>query len=124
MDKYLNPNTELFSYLLIQDSVSLVTDDNFGVPDKFNLSQNFPNPFNASTQVKVILKEHSFIKLTIYNLLGKEVNILLDTQLPAGEYSIEWDGKNSDGNILNSGVYFIRMKANGFQKTIKTILMK
>ncbi len=124
MDKFVNPNTELFSYLLTQDSVTLVTDGNFNVVQIFDLIQNYPNPFNSSTQVKVFLKEYSFIKLTIYNILGKEVKILLDTQLPAGEYSIEWDGTNSDGNILNSGIYFIRMKAGSFQKTIKSILLK
>jgi flagellar hook assembly protein FlgD len=92
--------------------------------NRFDLLQNYPNPFNTSSNIKAILKERSKISITVYNLLGKEVRTLLDKELPAGEYSFEWDGKNSDGNILTSGVYFIRMEANGFQKTIKSILMK
>ncbi len=124
MEKYVNPNTEFFSYLLIQDTVSSVTNENLRIPDKYNLLQNFPNPFNSSTQVKIILKELSLINLTIYDLLGKEVKTLLNKELPAGEYTFEWYGKDSNGNILNSGVYFIKMKANGYQKTIKSLLMK
>ena len=124
MEKYFNPSTMVLSYILVQDTVTQVLDENTQYPNNFEMLQNFPNPFNTSTQIKVNLKEQSFIHLSIYNLLGEEIKNLLDTQLPAGEYSIEWDGKNSEGNILNSGVYFITMKADGFQKTIKSVLLK
>ena len=132
MDKYLNPNTKLFSYLLIQDTVTSITDNNFQHINKFDLLQNYPNPFNSSSQIKAILKEQSNVRISVFNVLGKEVRTLLDKELPAGEYTIEWDGKDSNGNILNSGVYFIKMlanpgssgKANGFQKTIKSLLLK
>ncbi len=124
MDKYLNPNTALFSYLLVQDTITSVSEDDFQTPDKFDLSQNYPNPFNSTSQIKVISKEQSNIQVVIYDILGKEIRTLLDKELPAGEYTIEWDGKDSNGNILNSGIYFIRMKASSFQKTIKSILMK
>ena len=124
MDKYLNPNTALFSYLLVQNTITAVSEDDSQTPDKFDLSQNYPNPFNSTSQIKVISKEQSNIQVVIYDILGKEVRNLLDKELPAGEYTVEWDGKDSNSNILNSGVYFIRMKASGFQKTIKSILMK
>lgn len=124
MEKYINPSTVVLSYILVQDTVTQVLDESTQYPKNFEMLQNFPNPFNTSTQIKVNLKEQSFVKLSIYNLLGKEVKKLLDTQLPAGEYSIEWDGKNSDGDVLNSGVYFIKMIADKFSKTIKSVLMK
>ncbi|HSW53656.1 MAG TPA: T9SS type A sorting domain-containing protein [Ignavibacteriaceae bacterium] len=124
MDKYLNPNTAFFSYLLLQDTVTSLKADDAQIINKFDLLQNYPNPFNSSSQIKITSEKQSNIKIVIYNILGKEVKILLDKELPAGEYTIEWDGKDSNGNILNSGVYFIKMKANGFQKTIKSILMK
>ena len=94
------------------------------IVEGFNIEQNYPNPFNLSSQIKVISKMNSKIKVNVYDILGKEVRTLLDKEFPAGEYTIEWDGKDSNGNILNSGVYFIKMKANGFQKTIKTVLLK
>lgn len=124
MEKYVNPYTEILSYILVQDTVTLVSDVQWQYLKNFDITNSYPNPFNFSTQFKVILKEYSSINLTIYNALGEEIKILLNTQLPAGEYYFEWNGKSSDENILNSGVYFITMKANGFQKTIKTILMK
>ena len=94
------------------------------IVEGFNIEQNYPNPFNLSSHIKVISKLYSKIKIVVYNILGKEVRTLLDKELPAGEYTIEWDGRDSNGSILNSGVYFVRMEANGFHKTIKSILLK
>lgn len=124
MDKYLNPNTAFCSYLLLQDTVTSLKADDAQIINKFDMLQNYPNPFNSSSQIKISSEKQCNIQIVIYNILGKEVKILLDKELPAGEYTIEWDGKDSNGNFLNSGVYFIKMKANGFQKTIKSILMK
>jgi hypothetical protein len=130
MVKYVNLN--LFSYILVQNDLSSVNERDIDIVEGFNIEQNYPNPFNLSSQIKVISKLNSKVKVIVYDILGKEVRTLLDKELPAGEYTIEWDGKDSNGNILNSGVYFIRMlanpdlsgKANSFQKTIKSILMK
>lgn len=132
MDKYVNPNTIVLSYILIRDKETTVSDNNVKTLNKFDILQNYPNPFNISSGIKVVSKEQSSIKISVYNILGKEVRTLLDKELPAGEYTINWDGKDSDGNILTSGVYFIRMLANpdlsgtagSFQKTIKTLLLK
>ena len=122
MVKYVN--LDLFSYILLQKGLSSVNESDGDIIESFNITQNYPNPFNMSSQIKVISKLNSKIKVNIYDILGKEVRMLLDKELTAGEYTIEWDGKDVDGNILNSGVYFIRMESNGFQKTIKSILMK
>ncbi|MCZ7616587.1 MAG: T9SS type A sorting domain-containing protein [Ignavibacteriaceae bacterium] len=122
MVKYVN--LDLFSYILLQKGLSSVNESDGDIIESFNITQNYPNPFNMFSQIKVISKLNSKIKVNIYNIVGKEVRTLLDRELPAGEYTIEWDGKDVDGNILNSGVYFIRMESNGFQKTIKSILMK
>ena len=124
MDKYINPNTDFFSYLLVQDTVTSVQDDNAQIPDKFDLLQNYPNPFNPSTQIKVIISEQSNVKVVVYDILGKEIKLLFDKNLPAGEYTVQWDGKDDEGNILPGGVYFIRMTAGKYRKTIKTILLR
>jgi hypothetical protein len=124
MEKYVNPSTIVFSYILVQDSVKTVLDNNIQLPDKFDILQNYPNPFNSSSQIKISSEKQSNIQIVIYNTLGKEIITLLDKELPAGEYTIEWDGKNSNGDVLNSGVYFIRMRAGSFHKTIKSVLLK
>jgi hypothetical protein len=124
MDRYLNPNTDLFSYLLVQDTVTSVQDEATQVPNKFDLLQNYPNPFNPSTQIKVILKEQSKVKVVVYDILGKEIITLLNENLSTGEYTIQWNGEDNEGNFLAGGIYFIQMKTNGLNKTIKAILLK
>ena len=124
MDKYVNPNIDLFSYLLVQDSVTSIKYENTQTLQTFELMQNFPNPFNPSTWVKIRLGIQSEINITVFNLLGKEIKILANQTLSAGEYSFEWNGKDNEGNPLPDGIYFIQMKAQSFRKTIKAVLLK
>lgn len=112
------------SYILVQDIITSVSVDGLQIPNKFDLSQNYPNPFNPSTHIQVIVKEQSDIKVAVYNILGKEIKLILDENLPTGEYTIQWDGRDNEGNILSGGVYFIRMIAGSYHKTIKSILLK
>ncbi len=124
MERYLNPNIDLFSYLLVQDSVTSIKYKNTQVPDRFELMQNFPNPFNPSTRVKIKLGIQSRINISIFNLLGKEIKILAEETLSAGEHTFEWDGKDNEGISLPGGIYFIQLKAQSFRKTIKAVLLK
>jgi hypothetical protein len=112
------------SYILVQDIITSAAENYLQIPGKFDLTQNYPNPFNPSTQIKVTVKERSNIQIVIYNILGKEIKTFLDENLPAGEYTIQWNGKDNEGNDLSGGVYLIRMIAGSYQKTIKTILLK
>jgi hypothetical protein len=116
--------TPNISYILIQDKITSVTDNGLQITDNFDLSQNYPNPFNPSTQIKVTVKEQSNIQVAVYNILGKEIKLLLNEDLPSGEYTIQWDGKDNEGNILSGGGYFIRMIAGSYHKIIKSILLK
>ncbi len=89
------------------------------LPSAFRLSQNFPNPFNPSTQIAYAVPERSRITLRVYDLLGKEVATLFDGIRPAGEYVAVFHG-----NGLASGVYFYRLEAGGFTETRKLVMMK
>jgi hypothetical protein len=89
-----------------------------------HLYQNYPNPFNSRTQIKFALTESALTSIIIYNVLGEKINLLLKKDLPAGEHSIYWNGKDEKGYSLNSGIYFIKMNAGNYQKTIKAILLK
>ena len=95
------------------------------IPSGFSLEQNYPNPFNPSTSIKYSVPEISKVKLSIYDVSGKEVNTIVNTvQLP-GEYSILWRGKDARGNNVSSGVYFYNLTAgNNFTETKRMLLVK
>jgi len=82
-----------------------------GLPSSFELQQNYPNPFNPSTKIEFSLPRNSIVHLTVYDILGKEVVKLLNELRPAGNYTIEWNGQDTDGNKVSTGVYFYRLEA-------------
>ena len=88
-------------------------------PIEFGLSQNYPNPFNPSTTILYALPKTAFVRLTIFNPLGKEVEILVSTTQVAGEHEIHWHPNN-----LVSGVYLYRLQAGKFVETRKMVLMR
>nr|NIM98287.1 T9SS type A sorting domain-containing protein [candidate division Zixibacteria bacterium] len=93
-------------------------------PESFSLSQNYPNPFNPQTQIKYALPEDCDVKLTIYNLLGQKVRVLVDEHQSAGYKRVHWDGKDERGHDLASGIYFCKIRAGEFTDAKKMILIK
>jgi photosystem II stability/assembly factor-like uncharacterized protein len=89
------------------------------IPYKFSLSQNYPNPFNPSTKINFSLPKQSVVKLIIYDLLGREIHKLVNEELNAGTYSVEW---NASG--MPSGMYFYRIEIEEFSDIKKMILIK
>lgn len=95
------------------------------MPDKYKLNQNYPNPFNPSTTLKFdVPKNSDLLELAVYNILGKKVKTLYSGGVKAGNFSYKWDGKNSAGNIMPTGVYFAILKTKNFTQTIKMMLIK
>ena len=90
-----------------------------GIPYRFSLSQNYPNPFNPSTNIKFALAGNTFVRLSVYNLLGEKVADLVNTSLPAGEYNFSWNA-----SALPSGLYFYTLETNAFTDTKKMLLVK
>jgi CubicO group peptidase (beta-lactamase class C family) len=94
--------------------------DNEGLKDlKFNLAQNYPNPFNPSTKIQYAVSSRQLVTLKIYDLLGREIETLVNEEKPAGVYEINWNALK-----LSSGVYFYQLKAGEFIQTKKMILLK
>jgi|WetSurMetagenome_2_1015567.scaffolds.fasta_scaffold92877_1 hypothetical protein len=91
---------------------------------EYSLEQNYPNPFNPSTNIIFRLKESGDVDIKVYNILGKVMKSLLEENLPVGEYTVQWDGKDDKGNLLPGGVYFIQMNAGEYRQTIKSVLLK
>ncbi|MFA5403777.1 MAG: M28 family peptidase [Ignavibacteria bacterium] len=89
------------------------------IPEKFELYQNYPNPFNPTTKIKFQIKDAGLVKLTIYDLLGKEVEILVNENLKAGVYEYGFNSKN-----LSSGIYFYRLSTGDFVDTKRMVLLK
>jgi len=87
--------------------------------DRFVLHQNYPNPFNASTKIGFHIPRRADTSLRIYNLLGQEVQTLIEGRLDAGEHAVYFDGKD-----LASGIYFYRLSVAGRTLTGKCELLK
>jgi hypothetical protein len=90
----------------------------------YRLDKNSPNPFNPVTRIDFELPETAFTKLTVYDLLGREVRKLVNGHMEPGSHHVTWDGRNDTGKILPNGVYICVLKANNFQATRKMILLK
>ena len=96
-----------------------VNDPGVNIPKDFLLGQNYPNPFNPVTNIKYQIAKSSYVQLKIYDLLGKEVATLVNSQLQPGTYSVLWDGTN-----YPSGVYFYRIQSGSFTDAKKMTLVK
>ena len=102
-----------------------VNNENNQLPIKFNLDNCYPNPFNPSTTIHYSIANPANVKLYIYNILGQEVRILVNSfHLPKENYSVIWDGKDNNGMELPSGLYVAVLKADGFRKSVKILKMK
>jgi hypothetical protein len=95
------------------------------IPTTYELSQNFPNPFNPATTIRYGLSKAERVTLKIYNLLGAEVATLVDNEpKAAGYHAAIWDGRDKNGKVVASGVYVYRLQAGSFSSTKKLALIK
>lgn len=94
------------------------------LPQQFALEQNYPNPFNPSTSIKFALPSPQHVRLTVYNILGQTVKTIVDDDLQAGQYIRTWDGDDSRGHPVASGIYFYQLDAGEFSRCRKMVLLK
>ncbi|MCK5125171.1 MAG: VCBS repeat-containing protein [candidate division Zixibacteria bacterium] len=104
----------------------VATDDDkpLSIPNTLILGQNFPNPFNSGTTIEFTLQRSSYTEVRIYNLLGELVAELLNKHLIAGEHSIQWNGKDTNGKLTATGIYFYQIISGDFSETKKMVLLK
>jgi len=93
-------------------------------PLSFSVSPPFPNPFNPATTIEYDLPSNSHVRLTVHDILGRAVRVLVDEKMSAGTHEAVWNGRDSRGNILASGVYFYRITANGSSCHGKMMLVR
>ncbi len=89
------------------------------VPTAFGLSQNYPNPFNPTTSIRYEIRDMGYVSLRVYDILGREVAVLVNERKAPGSYSVEFDG-----STLASGVYIFRLSAGPYVECRKMVLMK
>jgi hypothetical protein len=115
-------NADYFGTMKLVDESGHVYVDEHGdyrIPETFKLLQNYPNPFNASTIIQYHLAEQSDVKLTVYDVTGRIVAVLVDENQSGGYYSVSW---NAGG--FASGIYFFRLQAGQFSEMRKGVLIK
>ncbi len=95
-----------------------------GIPTEYNLSQNFPNPFNPSTTIRYSLPEACFVSLKVYNVLGQEVEILVNEYKNKGMYEVTFSAVNETGKDLPSNIYIYRIVTEKYSASRKMILLK
>lgn len=89
------------------------------IPLQYILSQNYPNPFNPSTKIRFAIPKQNFVKLTIYDVTGRVMAILVNEELKTGTYEVDWDASHRA-----SGIYYYKLEADGFAETKKMVLLK
>jgi hypothetical protein len=104
-----------------EDSFEIATDvkNEITIPITYNLYQNYPNPFNPVTTIEYSISERSKIELIVYDVLGREIEVLVDEEKDVGYYNTEFIAGN-----LASGIYLYKLKAGDFTETKKMILLK
>ena len=95
-----------------------------GIVNKFELNDNYPNPFNPSTSISFSLANYGEVSLIIFDALGREVDELVSGIYTPGSYNVMWNGTDSNGNEMSSGMYFYRLNAGEFTQTKKMLFMK
>jgi hypothetical protein len=89
------------------------------VPKNYSLFQNYPNPFNPVTTIKFDIPKESYVKVSVFDILGNEVQTLINENLKAGEYKVTWDASK-----YSSGIYFYKLQSGDFTQTRKMLLVK
>jgi len=100
------------------------TETGKATPADFQLLQNYPNPFNPHTEIAYSLSKDSYVKLTIYNIVGQKVKVLVDEYQNAGTRKVIWDGCDESGERVASGIYLYRIKADKFNQAKKMVIIK
>ncbi|MCK6621082.1 MAG: T9SS type A sorting domain-containing protein [Calditrichia bacterium] len=113
--------TNLLPQVEIAESALEVTSAD--APESYGI-ENFPNPFNPATEIRYQLPKESKVEIVVFNVLGQKVQTLVNGKQAAGRYTIRWEGTDAEGQVVPSGMYFLRMKADQFKAERKLMLLK
>ena len=123
----ITPNYPLFAddiFTITVPKNTSVGREKEGIPETFELHQNYPNPFNPITTISFQLPKNEMVTLKVYNILGQEIRNLVSEVHQSGYYSVQWNGENSTGVPVTSGVYFYVMSTPSYSSVKKMVLLK
>ena len=104
-------------------ALSTVTDNNITI-DRFELKGNYPNPFNPTTKIRFTNDRSSNVKVTVYALNGEKVATIMNRNVNAGAYDVSWNGRNSNGSIVPTGMYLYDIESDGRRLQGKMLFLK
>ncbi|MCF8259581.1 MAG: choice-of-anchor A family protein [Melioribacteraceae bacterium] len=93
-------------------------------PIEFALKNNYPNPFNPTTNIKFSVPQATFVTLKVYDMLGREIRTLVNSTIAGGNHEVVWNGKDDNGSLVSTGLYLYRLETQGFTKSHKMLLLK
>ncbi len=94
------------------------------VPQQYALYQNYPNPFNPTTSIRFDIPQSSWVLLRVYDVLGREVRTLTEGNYETGAHSLQWDGTNSLGQTMPTGVYLYQLSSGDYKSSRRMLLLK
>ena len=111
----------------VRDISFTAIDDGFEhveMAESYHLGQNYPNPFNPQTTISYHVPKADHVRVSVFNTLGQEIRVLVDNAHQSGVYTVIWDGADSSGDLVSSGLYFSRLKAGDVHMARPMVLMK
>jgi len=118
------PETGNYELLVYSTGIIVPVEGEYSNPKQFKLSQNYPNPFNPKTTIEFSVSAPSFVELIIYNNQGERIKSLINSEMEAGNHTVEWDGTNLFNIRVASGVYYYQLVSNNIQESKKMIMLK
>ena len=112
-------NDLYFDNISVKEIVSSIDEETDFITNEYFLENNYPNPFNPNTRISFNIADNGFTTLIVYDVLGNEIVKLINRELAAGKYDVDFDASS-----LPSGIYFYRLSINSFNSTKKLVLLK
>ena len=114
----------LFGPIMVSARTDVAVAGDDRLPTQFGLAQNYPNPFNPETTIEYQVPHTAPVQVTVFNILGQQINTLVDEVRESGRHQVTWDGRDHAGRPVASGVYFCQMTAGAYRQTRKMTLLK
>jgi hypothetical protein len=123
-DTIIDCGMDDFTIRSLRSTTQAVEQPTGATPVSYALLPSQPNPFNPSTEIRYLLPKGEKVKLTVFDVTGRELKTLVDEDVPAGSHAVRWDGTDRDGRAQASGVYFYRLEAGKYTQTHRMTLLK
>jgi flagellar hook assembly protein FlgD len=105
-------------------TITAVNEKSHPLVESFSVNQNYPNPFNPSTRISYNLAQAGNVRITVFDVLGRNIQTLRDGVENSGNHEVVWNARSANGNVLPSGIYFCRVQSGNQSKVIKMLLNK